>query len=218
MGKDLLKGLAKEPKVLKVEQVVNEIKTRFVVSVKEENPVVREVILKTASVSPLTKSWVSAAKALYPDLNIQALTDAGTKVSKVIYKGNSNEVEQAIKASEFLEDQVMLMVKANSNGTRSNSVELKRSYYNAICFALNPEMSDDTLVKKLEKKLEKKPKADKKPKEEPQILITYKTEDFEEPTGDQKEDFEESGEETSESQGFSNFEDSSNTQVDEFDD
>ena len=154
--------------------------------IKAEEQVVIESVQKTASISSILKNWIQGASSVF-GIEIQGIIK--DKAAVIVYSGTKNTASVASASEKIVSDWIMEMVKKNSDGTRANSVALKRQYYEDLKTEL---LSFDLFegAEKLEEDL-KAQKAEKQAQAKAKIAKQKAAEDneFEEaPSGEEFED------------------------------
>lgn len=174
---------------MSIKGIADHLKVSAEIAIKDysdDEQVTRKSAQKTASISSILKNWIQSAAAVFK-LDVQGVVENKTAV--IIYTGKERIVKIAMLEEKLVSDWIMEMVKKNSDGTRANSVALKRQYFEDLKTEI---LSFDLFegAEKLDAEL-KEQKAERKEQAKSKIQKQKKTEEV-------AGEFEETAEEFSE--------------------
>lgn len=174
---------------MSIKGIAEHLKVSAEVAIKDYSDgeqVTRKSAQKTASISSILKNWIQSAAAVFK-LDVQGVVENKTAV--IVYTGEERIVKIAMLEEKLVSDWIMEMVKKNSDGTRANSVALKRQYFEDLkTEILSFDMFEG--AEKLDAEL-KEQKAERKEQAKSKIQKQKKTEEA-------VSEFEENAEEFSE--------------------
>lgn len=181
---------------MSIKGIADHLKASAEVAIKDYSDgeqVTRKSAQKTASISSILKNWIQSAAAVFK-LDVQGVVENKTAV--IVYTGEERIVKIAMLEEKLVSDWIMEMVKKNSDGTRANSVALKRQYFEDLkteilsfdMFEGAEKLDAELKEQKAERKEQAKSKIQKQKKTEAATEFEENAEEFSEQVAEEFEE------------------------------